>query len=439
MIVGAAFVTRPFAAHAQVPLVHDIGGPVGFGTQCLSPNDDGSSDPIDLSGAFPTGLRFFSGSYDRVVVNTNGNVTFNGALPIYTPNAFPVADEPMIAPYWADVDIRPFAPDCGGFGAATGSPGNGPCLSPSSNGVWWHLEPGRFVVTWDTVGYFSCHGDHLMSFQLILTDTSSCANPGDFDAEFRFNRCEWTTGDASAGSGGFGGTPAQAGFDAGDGRNFFAVPGSLMPDINVRMCSGTNTGTPGLWRFTIRNGAVTMGGGGTQTCGQGACRRTVPRCMDATPLPCVPSAPEPEQCDGMDHDCNGVPNDGQITCGIGACRRTVPLCTGSMMTTCVPGRPRPEACDGIDSDCDGMVDECCHDGGMGDDAGCMPWPRLEGRAGPYGDCQCHAPGIRRARSGGSGALLLSITTALAIARRRRNAAQEKARGPIKRGRGLVHS
>mgnify|MGYP000039875964 CR=1 FL=1 len=30
------------------------------------------------------------------------------------------------------------------------------------------------------------------------------AGEGDFDVEFRFNRCEWTTGDASGGSGGFG-------------------------------------------------------------------------------------------------------------------------------------------------------------------------------------------------------------------------------------------
>lgn len=414
----AACLAYPLAAHAQVPLVDGLGGTVGFGSACLSPNDDGSSDPVDLSSAFPTGLRFFSGTYDRVVVNTNGNITFNGALPVYTPNAFPVANQPMIAPYWADVDIRPLVEGCGGFGAATGSPGNAPCMNPGSNGVWWHLEPGRFVVTWDRVGYFSCHGDHLMSFQLILTDTSSCASPGDFDVEFRFNRCEWTTGDASGGSGGFGGTPAQAGFDAGDGVHFFSVPGSLMPDIHTRMCTGTNADAAGLWRFSIRNGAVTMGGGGTQTCGMGLCRVVVPRCsMDNEPLPCTPHSPEPEQCDGMDHDCNGVANDGVISCGIGACRRTVPLCTGNRMTECVPGEPTPEGCDGIDSNCNGTVDDCCTR--AGDDAGCMPWPRLAGRAGPYGNCQCHAYGVRGAERGGAWLVLMAMVAA--IARRTRRA------------------
>ena len=416
-IVGVVGLARPVASQAQVPLVNDLGGTVGFGTQCLSPNDDGSSDSVDLSLAFPNGLRFFSGTYRSLVVNTNGNVTFNGALPTYTPAAFPVANLPMIAPYWADVDIRPSG--CGGLGDGTGSAGNDTCMNPTSNGVWWHVDQGRFIATWDTVGYFRCHLDHVMSFQLILTDASSCGAPGDFDVEFRFHRCEWTTGDASSGSGGFGGVPAQAGFDAGDDRNYFAVPGSLMPDIHTRMCTGTNTGTAGLWRFSIRNGTVTMGGGGSQTCGVGACRRTVLMCIDGNPIPCAPGAPTAEQCDGMDHDCNGVPNDGVITCGVGACRRSVPLCMGSTMLTCVPGRPRPESCDGIDNDCNGIVDECCHDtGARGDDAGCIPWPRLEGRAGPYGGCRCQAPGIARTPFSASAMFVASMLAVAALVRRR---------------------
>jgi len=161
-----------------------------------------------------------------------------------------------------------------------------------------------------------------------------------------------------------------------------------------------------------------MGGNGTQTCGVGICRRTQARCMDGVMLPCVPGAPEAEQCDGMDHDCNGMPNDGQITCGIGACRRTVPLCTGNTMNTCVPGRPRPETCDdNIDSDCDGQLDDCCRAVGIGD-AGCVPWPLLSGRAGPYGDCGCRAPGAALAPASRSSALFC-VLLAIAIARRRR--------------------
>ncbi len=95
--------------------------------------------------------------------------------------------------------------------------------------------------------------------------------------EFRYNRCEWTTGDASGGRNGFGGTPAQAGFDAGDLVNFNAIPGSLTSEIHTRLCTMTNIGTPGVWHFAIRSGIITMDAG-VQNCGVGTCERTVPRC-----------------------------------------------------------------------------------------------------------------------------------------------------------------
>ena len=91
--------------------------------------------------------------------------------------------------------------------------------------------PSRFAgvvrkgQTWLNVGYFNIHDDLRMSFQMILTNALDCGS-GDFDVEFRYNRCEWTTGDASDGVGGFGGTPAQAGFDAGNGVDFVEIPGS---------------------------------------------------------------------------------------------------------------------------------------------------------------------------------------------------------------------
>ena len=65
---------------------------------------------------------------------------------------------------------------------------------------------------------------------------------------------QWTTGSASGGSGGFGGTPAQVGFDAGDGERFFSVPGSQTNDI-VNIDTTTNVGVPGVWMFQV-NGDV---------------------------------------------------------------------------------------------------------------------------------------------------------------------------------------
>src|SRR5690606_4385092 len=130
------------------------------------------------------------------------------------------ASQPMIAPWWGDVDTR-------GGGA------------PARNGVYWSIGPGRFVATWHNVGYYSRHDNLRNDFQLILTAAPPGA--GDFDVEFRYNRCEWTTGDASGGRGGFGGTPAQAGFDAGNLRDYVAVPGSLTREV-LRLCTTSNVG-----------------------------------------------------------------------------------------------------------------------------------------------------------------------------------------------------
>ena len=61
---------------------------------------------------------------------------------------------------------------------------------------------------------------------------------------------QWTTGDASGGSGGFGGTPAQVGFNAGDGLRFANVPDSQTVEI-VNITSTSNVDRPGVWMFRV--------------------------------------------------------------------------------------------------------------------------------------------------------------------------------------------
>ncbi|MBI5548676.1 MAG: hypothetical protein HY901_32745, partial [Deltaproteobacteria bacterium] len=245
--VAALVVLAAGVAQASVPLVNGFGGTVGYGTSCLSPNDDGSSALIDLSTAFPAGLRFFTDTHTSAYVNTNGNITFSGALSVYTAEAVPVADQPMIAAYWADVDLRPLVDgNCRGYGPSTGATGSGACQNPTGNGAWWHLEPGRMVITWDRVGYYSCNLDKVMSFQMLLTAAApGCGvQAGDFDVEFRYHTCGWTTGDASGGTNGFGGTAAQVGFDAGDSLNYVQIAGSMTSTIHDIVCSDSNIGEP---------------------------------------------------------------------------------------------------------------------------------------------------------------------------------------------------
>jgi MYXO-CTERM domain-containing protein len=329
--VGALFALilagAPAVALAQPVLIDTLGGPQGYGTQCLSPNDDGSSNAIDLTAAFPGGLEFFGRRHTVAYVNTNGNITFAGPLSTFTPTAFPVADRPSIAPYWADVDIR--GASCSGIGGGAG------CANPTSNGVWWSIEPGRMVVTWDHVGYFSCADALQMNFQLIMTESRYCGIAGDFDVEFRYNLCEWETGTASGGTGGFGGTPAQVGFDAGNLTDFVSITGSRLDGISRVVCDDSNVGEPGVWRFRIRRGVVECPDAGNAcpipdavgVCAEG---RTQCRGSSVVCLPIV--AASAERCDAFDNDCDGLVDEDPNLCG------AVDICDrGRCITPCFEG------------------------------------------------------------------------------------------------------
>jgi hypothetical protein len=244
-------------------------GNSGFGSLALQPNDDGSTQAIAFDDFeqlnFDSGINFFGTVQNQFFINNNGNITFNRALGGYTPVAFPVASQPMIAPFWGDVDTS--CVDCGEVFIG----------SPNANTI---------VVTWSDVAYygsggFSEGGDggdfgeggdffesdipaqfdaevapNRNTFQLVLIDRSD-TGAGNFDVEFRYEDINWTTGTASGGdSNGLGGTPAQAGYDAGDGVNFFVVPGSQTAGVVDLDTAPSNTGTAGIWKFAVRDGEL---------------------------------------------------------------------------------------------------------------------------------------------------------------------------------------
>ena len=60
---------------------------------------------------------------------------------------------------------------------------------------------------------------------------------------------QWTTGGNSDGTNGLGGNAATAGYDAGDGENFFNIPGSGTSEIiNIAQTSNVEN-PPGMWIF----------------------------------------------------------------------------------------------------------------------------------------------------------------------------------------------
>ena len=78
--------------------------------------------------------------------------------------------------------------------------------------------------------------DFYLSILLLQLNTFQCVLATDGRSSFAIfhyvrGGIQWTTGDASGGTNGLGGTPAQVGFNAGDNIRFASVPGSRTDDI----------------------------------------------------------------------------------------------------------------------------------------------------------------------------------------------------------------
>jgi hypothetical protein len=232
-------------------LIDNLGGPAGFGENVLNANDDASSPAIDITSVFANGLNFFGTTYTSLYVNNNGNITFGSPLSEFTPSAITGSTgNPIIAAFFADVDTR------GGGGSPT--PGG---TSIGSNLVYWDLDTVNRIATftWDDVGYFSSQTDKKNAFQIRLIDQGN----GNFDIELRYEEINWTTGNASGGSGGLGGTVARAGWSSGNGTDFYELPQAGDQDgmLDLEIANGTsqfNVDT-GIFLFQVRGGSVLNG------------------------------------------------------------------------------------------------------------------------------------------------------------------------------------
>jgi hypothetical protein len=157
-------------------------------------NDDYSSPAITL----PFGFSLYGQTFTSCYINNNGNISFGSPYWTYTPAGFPVSGYPMVAAFWADVDTR----------------------AAASGAVWYRLDSNRLVVIWDHTGYYGAHSDKLNTFELILTDGTDPTIGVGNNVGFCYDAMQWTTGDASGGSDGFGGAPATVGINQGDGIHF---------------------------------------------------------------------------------------------------------------------------------------------------------------------------------------------------------------------------
>lgn len=223
---------------ALAPIGAEAGAIIaGFNSSTLGRTDDGSSGPVSIGFAF----NFFGASYTQLYVNNNGNVTFDGPLSSFTPFGIATGVQPIIAPFFADVDTRHRDSGVVTYGRGT------------------YQGQAAFGVNWTNVGYYNAAANRLNSFQLLLVDRSDLGQ-GNADFYFNYDRILWESGAASGGSNGRGGLSARAGWSNGDDRYTelvgSGINGAFLDGGPNALRAGSNIGEAGRFLFEVRSGTV---------------------------------------------------------------------------------------------------------------------------------------------------------------------------------------
>lgn len=177
--------------------------PLASACDCYTPSDgswttlQGCDDCSSPAVTIPFNFCLYGSSYNVIYINNNGNISFGNSYGTFTPQVFPNANFIMVAPFWADIDTR------GGLGQ-----------------VRYKVTPTALYVNWENVGYFSMQGDKRNTFSVILTNGNDSVVGIGNNVGFCYQDMQWTTGSASGGSNGFGGSPAIVGANWGNGVNF---------------------------------------------------------------------------------------------------------------------------------------------------------------------------------------------------------------------------
>ncbi|XP_048460745.1 sushi, nidogen and EGF-like domain-containing protein 1 [Rhincodon typus] len=231
--------------------------------------DDGGSGLVEISLGFP----FFGEKHSGLYVNNNGIISFLKEVSQFTPVAFPISnDRRVVAAFWADVDNRR-AGDV--FYRETKDPAILQSTTEDIRRYFPELEEFNtkwaLVATWYKVTFFGGSTfSPVNTFQIVLVTDGELSF-----TIFNYENITWTTGMHASSGGdfaGLGGIAAQAGFNAGDGKRYFNIPGSRTDDIvDVEMT--TNVGVPGRWVFQIHDAQVEVGG----------CNNTASVCLNLRP------------------------------------------------------------------------------------------------------------------------------------------------------------
>jgi nidogen-like/PEP-CTERM motif-containing protein len=203
-------------------------------------NDDGFSGPINFGFNF----SLFGTTYTSFFANNNGNITFESGLEEFTPTGLQGATQPVVSPFFADVDTRNPASGVMSLQTHTSAAGN------------------EVILTWPNVGFFDSRGDPLNTFQMVIRQNGYAIPAGEGQVGFFWTTMGWEVGEASGG--GSNGlcepgstvginqdcTPAAVGFGNGNDTGI-VLQGSTENGIadvleNHRLWFGLVGGTPGV-------------------------------------------------------------------------------------------------------------------------------------------------------------------------------------------------
>ncbi|NWT25845.1 SNED1 protein, partial [Cardinalis cardinalis] len=341
-------------AAAEVPLGDFYPFGPAQGDAATRKQDDGGSELRPLSIPFP----FFGAGHTGLYVNNNGIISFLKEVSQFTPVAFPISkDRRVVAAFWADVDNRRAGEIY--YRESTEQP----ILDRASRDIAQYFPEFPefsaqwvFIATWYRVTFFGGNSfSPVNTFQIVLITDGKLSF-----TIFNYESITWTTGMHASSGGdfaGLGGIAAQAGFNAGDGKRYFNIPGSRTDDIaDVEMT--TNVGIPGRWVFRIDDAQVQVGG----------CSNTTSVCLTLRPClnggkcieDCITGNPSytcsclagftGKRCHVDVDECLSHPCQNGATCLNGA---------GRFTCRCPPGF-RGNSCETAESPCENRV---CQNGG----------------------------------------------------------------------------
>ncbi|RLB65976.1 MAG: hypothetical protein DRI90_00640, partial [Deltaproteobacteria bacterium] len=245
--------------------------------------------------------------------------------------------------------------DCDG-GTDEGDPGGGVTCS---TGV-----PGPCAD-----GITQCSNGGVICNQVTFPSPEVCDGGLDNDCDGQTDEgCSCTNGNTQSCYNGPGGTQGVgecvAGLQTCTGGAWGTCVGEVTPSTDS--CDGLDNDC---------NGAVDQGDpGGGQACttGQsGVCAAGTTQCSGGSIVCNANNSPSAEVCDGLDNDCDGTADDGNPGGGTGCstgqsgeCAAGTTQCSSGSIICNANNTPSPEQCDGLDNDCDGGTDEGNPGGGL---------------------------------------------------------------------------